>query len=207
MPRLQASQRPTKNKVKWEIKHHDFHVFNPPSILVFHPQTCLQDHLYLGWSDSSLKHMTLLQFRSQPASRQAWDKHGHYSLCPCCDTYWEVCTLHLWKGFRTFFLLLGGFPLSPHVSLDSGRWLPGMKKPVWPGGGENGGAPALGGWWGGGPEGKKPPLADMSFGGAPLKMRLKKSCRSAGLVGPGDGSEGGLFRVGLLLFLEPKEMW
>lgn len=68
-----------------------------------------------------------------------------------------------------------------------------MKKPVWPGGGENGGgAPAPGGGLCGGPEGKKPPLAAMSFGGAPLKMRLKKSCKSAGLVGPGGCSEGGL---------------
>lgn len=30
----------------------------------------------------------------------------------------------------------------------------------------------------------------MSLGGPPLKMRLKKSCKSAGLVGPGACSEG-----------------
>lgn len=140
----------------------------------------------------SLTHMNL--FTSWHANRQARDKHGHYLLCPCVVMliHWEVYRLHLWKGLRTFFLLLGGFPLSGHVSLDSGRWPPGMKKPVWLGGGENGGAPAPGGWWLGGPEGKKPPLAAMSFGGPPLKMRLKKSCKSAGLVGPGACSEGAL---------------
>lgn len=59
-------------------------------------------------------------------------------------------------------------------------------------GGEKGGTPAPGcGWWGG-PEGKKPPLEAMLLGGAPLKMRLKKSCRSAGLVGPVVCSEGDL---------------
>lgn len=81
-----------------------------------------------------------------------------------------------------------------------------MKKLVEPGGGENGGAPAPGACGGGGPEGKKLPLAAISLGGAPLKIRLKKSCKSGGLVGPGACSEGVLCRAALLLFFEPKEM-
>lgn len=173
-------------------------IIQPPSLTL---------SLSSGWSDCSFNNY--LQFRSWHANRQARDKHGLYSLCPCVSMsiHWKVDRLHLWKGLRTFFLLLGGLPLSAHASLDSGRWPPGMKKPVWLGGGEKGGAPAPGGWWWGGPEGKKPPLAAMSLGGPPLKMRLKKSCRSAGLVGPVACSEGVLCRVELLLFFEPKEMW
>lgn len=72
-------------------------------------------------------------------------------------------------------------------------------------------------------------MAAMLLGGAPLKMRLKKSCRSAGLLGPVACSDGDLegkigeyffhsrrYRGrwrraylcrGGLLFLEPNEMW
>ena len=143
------------------------------------------------------------------------DTHGHYLPSPCVAMLflWEVNSLHLWKGLRTFFLLRGGLPPSAHVSLGSGRWAPGMKKPVWLGGGENGGAAAPGGWWGGGPGGKKPPLLAMSLGGPPLKIRLKKSCKSAGLVGGVALSEGvlevkvGKFRCFVLLRYRILQYW
>lgn len=164
--------------------HHRLHIFHPPSILV-------QSTRSFPSSSPSLS----LAIWPQPCKLspdRSLQEAGDYLLCVCVAMliHWGVNRLHLWKGLRTFFLLLGGLPLSADVSLDSGRGPPGLKKPVWLGGGENGGAPAPGGLWGGGPEGKKPPLAAMSFGGPPLKMRLKKSCKSAGLVGLAACSDG-----------------
>lgn len=176
------------NKVKWEVKHHHCWVFSPPSLL--------QSTGSSSWSTFSGHWLINLQphpHESPPIQILACQQAGVRQTWPSCIvslfTHQEI---HLWKGLRTFFRLLGGLPLSAHGSLDSGRWPPGMKKPVCPGGGENGGTPAPGGWWWGGPEGKKPPLAAMSLGGPPLKMRLKKSCKSAGLVGPVACSEGDL---------------